>query len=149
MFNERLQMDLLFWDDIIALRNMDVFSKYSNLARARSKNPQEVWGAFLSSWVGVFGAPKSLHFDEGGEWGSDLWRDLCVGRRVKPVFQGVGAHLRISEHRNGSARGIYKPTGRPLLRWVADPDRSAAAPAYHGLRDWILCLPIGSRIQSD
>ena len=35
MFNERLQMDLLFLDAIIALRIMDVFSKYSILTRVR------------------------------------------------------------------------------------------------------------------
>ena len=61
-------MDLLFLDDLIALHIMDVFSKYSILTRVRSKNPQEVWGAFVSSWIGVFGPPKSLHLDEGGEW---------------------------------------------------------------------------------
>ena len=42
MFSDRLQMDLLFLDVIITLRIMDVFSKYSILARVRSKNPQEV-----------------------------------------------------------------------------------------------------------
>ena len=66
MFNERLQMDLLFLDDIIALRIMDVFSKYSILTRARPENPQEVWDAFLSSLVGVFGIPKCLHLEEWG-----------------------------------------------------------------------------------
>ena len=89
MFNERLQMDLLFLDGIIASHIMDAFSKYSILTRARSKNPQEVWDAFISSWVGVFGNPKSLHLDEGCEWKNDLWRDLCVDRRIKLVFQGV------------------------------------------------------------
>ena len=92
MFNERLQMDLLFFGDVIALRIMEVFSKYSVLTRVRPKNPQEVWDAFLTSWVGGFGAPKSLLLDEGGEWENDLWRDLCVGRRIKLIFQGAGAH---------------------------------------------------------
>ena len=67
MSNGRLRVDLLFLDGAIALRIMDVFSKYSILTRARPKNPQELWDAFLSSWVGVFGSPKSLHLDEGGE----------------------------------------------------------------------------------
>ena len=68
MFNERLQMDLLFLDAVVALRITDVFSKYSILTRVRSENPQGVWDAFLSSWVGIFGAPENLHLDEGGEW---------------------------------------------------------------------------------
>ena len=92
MFNERLKMDLLVLDDIIALCFMGVFSKYPIPTRLRSKNPQEVWGAFLYSWAGVFGNPGSLHSDEGGERKDGLWRDLCVGCRIKVVFQGVGAH---------------------------------------------------------
>ena len=60
MFNERLQMDLLFVGDIIAPRIMDVFSKYSILTRVRSKNPQEVWGAFLSSLAGSLAHPRAF-----------------------------------------------------------------------------------------
>ena len=66
MFNERLRTDLLFLGDIVALQIMDVFSKYSMPARALSEDPQEVWGASLSSWVGVFRIPKCLHLDEWG-----------------------------------------------------------------------------------
>ena len=107
MLNERLRMDLLFLGDILTLHIKDVFSKYSILARARSNNPQEVWDAFLSSWVGVFGIPKCLHLAEGGEWKNDLWRDLRVARRIKLVSQGAGEHPWILERRNGLARGIY------------------------------------------
>ena len=38
---------------------------------------------------------------------NNLWRDLCVERRIKLVFQGVGTHPWISERRNGLARGIH------------------------------------------
>ena len=41
-FNERVQVDLLFLDDIIAAHAMDAFSKYSLLHRVKSKNPREV-----------------------------------------------------------------------------------------------------------
>ena len=85
---------------------MDVSSKFSIPTRVRSRNPQEVWGAFISGWVGVFGAPESLHLDEWVEWKSDLWGDLCVERRIKLVFQGVGAQQWVLERRNGLDRGI-------------------------------------------
>ena len=49
MFDVRLQMDLLFLGDIVGLQIMDVFSKYPILTHVRSKNPREVWGAYLSS----------------------------------------------------------------------------------------------------
>ena len=86
---------------------MDVFSKYSVLTPVRSKNPLEVWDAFLACWVGIFGPPRAIQMDEGGEWKNDLWRDLCVERRIKLVSQGVGAHPWILERRNGLAPGIY------------------------------------------
>ena len=41
-FDGKLQVDLLFLGDIIALHVMDVVPKYSTLALERSENPQEV-----------------------------------------------------------------------------------------------------------
>ena len=82
-FNERVQVDLLFLDDIIAAHAMDVFSKYSLLHRVKSKNPQEVWDVFCASWLGTFGPPKCLQMDEGGEWKNEVWADYCSERRIK------------------------------------------------------------------
>ena len=67
MLSEKLLADLLFLGDIIALRLMDVFSKYSFLIPVRARNPQEVWAAIGSSRIGVFGPPTSIHIDGGGD----------------------------------------------------------------------------------
>ena len=45
MFNEKLQVDLLFLGDIIASRVTDVFSDYFLLLPVRSENPHKVWDA--------------------------------------------------------------------------------------------------------
>ena len=45
--SEELRVDLLFLDDIIALRAMHVFSKYSLLVPVRSKNPHGGSGFLL------------------------------------------------------------------------------------------------------
>ena len=58
MFNEKLQVDLLFLDDLIVLHIMAVFTKNSILTPVRSRNPLEVWDAFLACWVGIFGPPR-------------------------------------------------------------------------------------------
>ena len=108
MFNEKLQVDLLFLDDLIALHIMAVFPKYSILTLVRSKNPLEVWDAFVACWIGIFGPPKAIQMDEGGEWKNEVWADFCADRRIKLFFQGVGVHPWILERRNGLARGIYK-----------------------------------------
>ena len=73
----------------IALHAMAVFSKYLLLNPARLKNPQEVWKAFCSSLLGVFGQPKSTQMDDGGEWETGVWADICSGRRVRLQFQGM------------------------------------------------------------
>ena len=70
-------------------------------------NPQKVWGAFCSSWIGVFGPPSSIQTDEGGEWKNELWAELRSERRIKLLFQDVGAHPWILGRRYGPARGIY------------------------------------------
>ena len=66
--------------------------------QVRSKNPLEVWGAFENCLIGICGPPGYIQTGEGGEWKSE---------GVKLSFQGIGAHLWISERRNGLARGIY------------------------------------------
>ena len=66
-FNEKLQVFLPLLDDITALHVTDVFSTYSLLISARTKNPWEVWGASRSSWIGVYGPPLGIQIDEGGE----------------------------------------------------------------------------------
>ena len=47
-FNEKVQVDLLFLDDLIVVRAMDVFSKYSLLRPAHSKKPQEPCDVFCA-----------------------------------------------------------------------------------------------------
>ena len=90
-FNEKLQVDLLFSDDLIVLHIMDVYSKYSILTPVRPKNPLEVWDAFVTCWIGIFGPPRAIQMDEGGEWKNEARTDFCADRRIKLFFQGVGA----------------------------------------------------------
>ena len=68
--------------------------------------------------MGVFGAPKSLHLDEGGEWENDPWGDLCVDRRMKLIFQGAGAHPWISERRYNRLKADHFYTGMQILTEV-------------------------------
>ena len=68
VFNEKMQVDLLFTGDIIALHVVGVSPKYLSLTPARSKNPQEVWDAFSSLRIGVIGPPESVQMSGGGGW---------------------------------------------------------------------------------
>ena len=67
MFNGELQVDPLFLGDLIASRVIDAFSKYSHLLPFRSKNPKEVRDASYGARIAIFGQPKCIRMDEGGE----------------------------------------------------------------------------------
>ena len=90
MFNGKLQVDLLFLEDIIAVHVIDVFSRRPLLQPVHTKNSQ-VWGAFCSSRIGVFGPPTCIQTDEGGEWKNAQQTELRSDRRIKLLFRGVGA----------------------------------------------------------
>ena len=59
--------DLLSLDYVAALHPMDPFSRSSVLVPASPKNPPEEWGAFTASRITVFGKPRCLQMDSGGE----------------------------------------------------------------------------------
>ena len=66
MFNEKLQLDLPFLDDIIALHVTDVFPMNSSLTPVRYKKPRGVWDVSSSLQVGIFGPPECTQMDEWG-----------------------------------------------------------------------------------
>ena len=88
-----------------------------------------------------------LLFRLGGEWQNDLWRALCVERRLKLEFQEVGAQPWISERRNGLARGIYNRlqanryyTGSQILteaQWFLNTVVSASGYSAFSIGFWI------------
>ena len=82
LFNEKLQADSLFLDDVICRHVMDVFFKYSLLFLVRAEDSQEVRVAFRGSWIGVFGHPMSIQMDEGGGWKNELRAELRKERLI-------------------------------------------------------------------
>ena len=84
-----MQVDLFLFGDAIALRGMDVCSKYSTDAR----------GVFRKSRLELFGMPK--------------WVQVCGEMECGRIFagnvpvSGVGAQPWSLKRRNGLARGTY------------------------------------------
>ena len=76
MANEKLQIDLLFLDDIISFHVNEVSPEYSLLAPARSENPHEVRDASAASGNGIYGPPNCIQTDEGSEWKNEIWTRL-------------------------------------------------------------------------
>ena len=72
MFNGEVQVGLLCLDGIVASLPMDFFSRYPLLPPPRTRNPQEVWDACPNLRVGIFGPPKCIRMDVGGEWKNEV-----------------------------------------------------------------------------
>ena len=102
----RLQADLLFSDDIIALRKVDVPPRCARRIPVRAENPREDWGAFHTSGIGVPALAQCIRMDDGGERENEVCTELRSERSIKLLLQGVGAHPGILERRNILARGI-------------------------------------------
>ena len=88
MFHEKVQVDLPFLNEIIALRAMVMYAEYSFLFPGQSANPREVWDVFCGGRLGIFGPPKGVQMDEGGECQNEIWTDLRAKRRIGLQFQG-------------------------------------------------------------
>ena len=106
LFNEELQVDLLFLDDITALHILEVHFRYSFLLPVRANNLPEVWDSLCSPWIGGFGPPKCIQMYGGGERKDKSQTELRSERRFQLPFQGAGARPWVLELRNGFARGI-------------------------------------------
>ena len=49
--NEKVHIDILVLGYVVALHALDLYSECSLLVLVCSKNPLEVWGASLGSWI--------------------------------------------------------------------------------------------------
>ena len=89
--NEKVQMGLLLLEKLIAPHAFVLFSRYSMLVLASSKNPSEVWGAFAASRITAVGKPRYMRMNSGGVWQDGVWADLRPGRSFRLLPQGKGA----------------------------------------------------------
>ena len=92
MFTEKVQVDLLFLGDVVALRVFGVFSKYS-LSLQRTPRIPKKYGA-LPRMCGLrfFGRRSVPRWMQGGAWENEVCTDYCPERRIRLLLLGAGAH---------------------------------------------------------
>ena len=82
-FNQTISMDLheLVPHKIWYLHMVDEFTRYSNAVIIKSKSvvPQ----AFLRFWISLFGPPKTVFTDNGGEFVAEAIYDVCAAFNIK------------------------------------------------------------------
>jgi hypothetical protein len=71
-FNDCVSMDLgAIAEGKTFLVIVDVVTKFSQAGWVKSKKPEEIMKTFLHKWISVFGAPRTLLTDNGGEFQND------------------------------------------------------------------------------
>ena len=83
MPNERVAMDIVDHlqaskaGNVCVLTVTDHFTKYVKAIPLSNQTAETVASAFFTEWVAPFGAPQSLHTDQGTNFTSDLIAELC------------------------------------------------------------------------
>ena len=83
MPNERVAMDIVDHlqiskrGNVCVLTITDHFTKYVKTVALPNQRAVTVAGAFFAEWVAPFGAPHSLHTDQGTNFTSDLIAEIC------------------------------------------------------------------------
>ena len=67
---------------------IDVATRYCIAKLISNKNPDTIIKCFFSSWLSLFGAPKKILTDNGGEFSNDEMREL--GEKLNIVIKPFG-----------------------------------------------------------
>ena len=76
-FNENLAIDLKSYSPVHVLHIIDQFTRFSRTILINNKRAETVMSGVLEAWIAIFGTPKSILADNGGEFNNSEFRDLC------------------------------------------------------------------------
>jgi len=75
-FNEKVAMDLKYWNGRWILHLIDMFSRYTISVFVHRKDSTTILCAIIDNWIGYFGIMQGIFTDNGGEFRNDELREL-------------------------------------------------------------------------
>ena len=75
-FNDVVSMDLKVWGAKYFLVIIDLATRYCTAAVINNKNPATIISKFFLHWIVIFGSPRAILTDNGGEFSNSEMRDL-------------------------------------------------------------------------
>ena len=106
-FNETVQVDLLFIEDLVILHALDECTRWSSAVTIPSKRTADVLSALISSWFRLFGPPTVLIADHEGallsEESAVMMERWGTSFRPKPV----GSHANMVERHHSLIRDTF------------------------------------------
>ena len=91
-FNETICMDLKIFKkrNLIILYIIDMFTRFTVAKIIPDKRPESVIKVLLDCWIlNLFGAPRRILFDNGGEFYNAKMKDLCHNFNIKFISTGA------------------------------------------------------------
>ena len=118
-FNQRVAMDLKKWKEKWILHMVDMWSRYTMSVFVNRKVSSGIIDRIMEFWVGVFGVPKALMTDNGGEFCSEEMKHVCSFLNVE-IFTTAAE----SPFQNGLCEKVHHITDSILAKLVADNPRA-------------------------
>ena len=85
-FNQTVAVDLHQLSDNLRYFHMiDEFTRFSNAVIIKSKAITVVTKKFILCWISLFGSPNRVFGDNGGEFESSEFKDMCENFNIKVV----------------------------------------------------------------
>ena len=75
-FNETVSMDLKTYNGFLFLHIIGHATRFSTAAVIRSKEKEDIIDKIFKHWVALFGCPRKVLSDNGGEFNNELFRDM-------------------------------------------------------------------------
>ena len=85
-FNEMVAMDLKQIQNEWILHCIDYITRFSAAHVVSNKSPEECIEKFFKIWISIFGPPRKIFSDNGGEFISDKTMAMCEAFNIEPKF---------------------------------------------------------------
>ena len=82
-FNEMISMDLKIWKEKYFLVMIDMATRYCNACVITSKAADVIIDGVMRHWVALFGAPRRIMSDNGGEFNNEKFRSMCENFNIQ------------------------------------------------------------------
>ena len=111
-FNDVIAFDLTFWNDILTKKTINIFhcidlaTRLSAACVVRSKDAKHIIDSLVKTWLNVFGAPKKIYTDNGGEFANNKLVELVENLGIE--FKATAAESSFSNGINERHHAIVK-----------------------------------------
>ena len=114
-FNEMLGIDLKIWGNNYFLVIVDIATRFCAAKVIRNKLPSTIVKGLFLSWVAIFGPPKKIIQDNGGEFSNAEMRTFAEAFSIKLIYTAAE-----SPWSNGVVERLNGVLGKLVLKIIDD-----------------------------